>query len=75
VKNLIRLQLTPEQTQQVASLAIDAGLNRENVLFVCTVVPFWLPESGEMSWEFQIVKIRSKSGLKVIKVIRENSAD
>jgi hypothetical protein len=71
---VIRLLLTPEQAEQLSPLALDAALNRKNVLFIATAVPFWSPEKEAMRWELQIAKIQAKAGGKIIKLILANTS-
>lgn len=70
---VIRFQLTQQQIDQLAPLVIDAGLNRQNVLFVASVVPFWSVEDQETFLDLQTVKLPSKIANKIVKLIRENS--
>jgi hypothetical protein len=72
-QKVIRLQLTPEQAKKLAPLALDAGLNRENVLFIATVVPFWSPEEKATVWDLQVAKIQAKAGSNVVKLILANA--
>jgi hypothetical protein len=69
-RNVIKLELTPGQTKQLAPLVIDAAGNRENVLFVAAAVPSWSPKDGETIWELQVVTLPAKIGHKIVKLIR-----
>jgi hypothetical protein len=66
---VVRLRLTSEQTKELAPLAIDAGINRQNVLFIATAVPSWSMEEETTIWELQVAKIQAKAGPKLAKVI------
>ena len=68
-QQVIRLQLTQEQAEELAPLAIQAARNHQNVLFVAVTVPFW-SEQGTV-WEFQVVEIPARIGQKVVKLVRE----
>jgi hypothetical protein len=70
--NVIKLPLTPGQTEQLAPLAIEAAGNRENVLFVAAAVPFWSPKDGETVWELQVISLPAKIGHKILKLVRDS---
>jgi hypothetical protein len=72
--NVIKLELTPGQTEQLTPLAIEAAGNRENVLFVAGAVPFWSPQNGETVWKLQVVTLPAKIGHKIVKLIRDSRA-
>jgi len=68
-QNVVCLQLTPEQTKQLAPLAIEAGKRHENTVFVAVTVPYWSRQDGATLWELQVVRIKAKLGAKVKKLI------
>jgi len=70
-KEVVCLQLSPEQAKQLAPLAIEGARNGQNILFISTIVPFWSSSESATPWEFQVVRIRAKAGQKVIRLIRE----
>jgi hypothetical protein len=65
----VRLALTPSQVEQLAPLAIKAGLERKSVLFVTSVVPSWSTEEGETDWELQVVTVSAPLGSKIVRLI------
>ena len=71
---VIRLQLTPDQADQLAPLAIDAARSHQNLLFVATVMPFWSQEEAATIWELQTTAIPAKIGHKLKKLILETNA-
>jgi hypothetical protein len=58
--SLIRLQLTPEQTDQLAPIVIEAAGRRQNVLFVAAAVPFWSrqDEANDFTIKFKTISAR-----------------
>jgi hypothetical protein len=72
-QKVVRLQLTPEQSEQLAPLALDAASNRQHILFVATVVPFWSPDEEATVWELQTTVIPAKIGHKVKKLISQHT--
>jgi hypothetical protein len=72
VPKVVRLQLTPEQADQLAPLTIKAGRERKNVLFVASTVPFWSPQDSETVWELQVVKVQATLGYKIAKLVRDS---
>jgi hypothetical protein len=75
VSKVVRLSLTAAQVKQLASLAIAAGLERKNVLFVTSVVPSWSTQKGETVWELQVLKISAPLGSKIVRLIRGALSD
>ena len=77
VSKVVRLTLTSSQVEQLAPLAIAAGLERKNVLFITSVVPFWSAQKGETVWELQVLKISPPAplGSKIVRLIRGALAD
>jgi hypothetical protein len=71
----VRLALTPSQVEQLAPLAIKAGLERKSVLFVTSVVPSWSTEEGETDWELQVVTVSAPLGSKIVRLIRGALSD
>ena len=69
---VIRLQLTPDQVDQLAPLTIEAATNRQNILFVATAVPFWSQEEAATIWELQATAIPAPIGHKIKKLILDN---
>jgi hypothetical protein len=67
---VVRVALTPGQVEQLAPLAIKAGLERKNVLFVTSVVPSWSTEKGQTVWELQVVTVSAPIGSKIVRLIR-----
>jgi hypothetical protein len=75
VSKVVRLSLTAAQVEQLAPLAIAAGLERKNVLFVTSVVPSWSTQKGETVWELQVLKISAPLGSKIVRLIRGALSD
>jgi len=75
VSKVVRRSLTAAQVKQLASLAIAAGLERKNVLFVTSVVPSWSTQKGETVWELQVLKISAPLGSKIVRLIRGALSD
>lgn len=71
VSKVVRLTLDADQVEQLAPIAIAAGLERKNVLFVTSCVPHWSVDEGETVWELQVVKISAPLGYKIVRMIRE----
>jgi hypothetical protein len=69
----VRLTLDEGQVAQLAPLAIEAGLKRQNVLFLASVVPFWSDELGAAVWELQVVRLSALTGPKIVRMIREST--
>jgi hypothetical protein len=72
VPKVVRLTLTPGQVEQLAPIAILSGLDRKNVLFIASIVPFWLPGQDEAAWELHVVKIPTTTGSKIARLIRNS---
>jgi hypothetical protein len=64
---VVRLELTPQQTEQLAPLLQQAAADSENVLFFAVAVPFW--RSGTTIWELQTTVISARIGHKIIKLV------
>ena len=75
VSKVVRLSLTADQVDQLAPLAIAAGLERKNVLFVTSVVPSWSTKEGETDWELQVVTVSAPLGSKIVRLIRGALSD
>jgi hypothetical protein len=67
--SIVRLELTAQQTEQLAPIVLDAASKHENVLFISVVVPFWSPVFGTTVWDLQVVVVPARIGHKILKLI------
>jgi hypothetical protein len=70
--NVVRIQLTAQQVEQLAPLVQQSIERRENILFVATAVPFWL--NGTAIWELQSTVIPARIGQRIRKLVLSESA-
>jgi hypothetical protein len=69
-KHIIELQLTPDQTGQLAPLVREAVEDNQHALFAACAIP--TIENGETVWKLQVVRIRQKVSAKIRKLLLDD---
>ena len=65
--SVVRLELTAQQTEQLAPLVRKAATEGKNVLFLALTVPFW--RNDTLIWELQTVTIPARIGHKITALV------
>lgn len=67
---IVRLELTAWQLEQLEPLVQQAAAKRENVLFFALAVPFWQKEARATVWELQATVIPARIGHRITNLLR-----